>query len=279
MSYYYKYDFVSPAPLYALIREELNSYFSAGSIDDTLFPLWTNRILKKLTKGVLPIRNAFLEVRDKKALLPEDFKYVREVWALEEYSKSYSLPGTTYAQVTASRIDTPDYKCNPCSVCENPQVVQAVYKITSQTVAQFVKTRQLSPGRLIDVPGYPCFSSFSEHVYDIENREMHVSFDTGKLYIVYYGDAEDEYGDSLIPSNPYIEEAIESFIKYKLFEYLYNTASDESFNQSRVKKQEYEQQYLEKFVIAETQMKKETKEQKKIATQRMKNRLNAYKFR
>lgn len=279
MNFYYKYDFVSPEPLYALIREELNSYFSSGAVDDTLFPLWTNKLLKKLTKGVLPIRNTFLEIRNKKAHLPEDFKHVREVWALEEYSKSYSLPGATYAQITASRIDTPDYLCNPCSICDNPQVVQAVYKITSQTVAQFVKTRQLSPGKVIDVPDYPCFSSPSEHVFEVENREMHVSFETGKLYLMYYADAENEYGDSLIPDDVYIEEAIEYFIKFKLREMIHNQASDESFNQTRYNMEKAEQAYLEKKVIAETQMKKETKEQKKIATQRMKNRLNAYKFK
>ena len=30
MSYYYKYDFVSPEPLYATVKEELKSHISEG---------------------------------------------------------------------------------------------------------------------------------------------------------------------------------------------------------------------------------------------------------
>jgi predicted nucleic acid binding AN1-type Zn finger protein len=279
MRYYYKYDFISPQSLYALIKEELNSYFISGAVDDTLFSLWTNRVLKKLTKGTFPIRTAFLEVQDKKAQLPEEFKYPREVWALEDYTKSLPSSGTTYAQVTASRIDTPDYLCNPCSICDNPQVVEAVYKITSQTVATFVKTRQLSPGKVVEVPGFPCIYEPSEHVYEIEDRTLHVSFDTGKLYLVFYAEEVDEYNFSLVPDDVYILEAIEAHIKAKLFRMLLDQASDESFNQLRYKSEKAEQEYLEKFVIAQTWMKKETKEQKQKAVIRQKNRFNAHKFR
>ena len=48
MSYYYKYDFVSPEGSFATIKEEFKSYFDTGAIDDLLFPTYANKCLQKL---------------------------------------------------------------------------------------------------------------------------------------------------------------------------------------------------------------------------------------
>lgn len=276
--FYQKYEFISPESTYALVREELSSYFYSGALDDTLFSLWTSKVLKKLTKGVLPIRTAFVLIEDGKAYLPEDYKYPREVWALENYSKTLPQSGITYAQVTALRIDTPDFKCNPCDTCENREVVQAIYKLTSQVTKEFTKTHMLRPGKVIEAPGFPChYMDSSTDVYEIEDGIIHTNFQSGTLYLVYYAEEYDEYGFQLVPDDVYILEAVEYFIKFKLMEMLFNMASDETFNQSYRKKEDAKQEYLEKFVIAQTWMKKETKEQKRRAIIKQQNRLNKYK--
>jgi len=52
MSYYYKYNFVSPEPIYSIVKEELKSYFDTGAVDDLMFPtylfLTTSLLLEKL---------------------------------------------------------------------------------------------------------------------------------------------------------------------------------------------------------------------------------------
>jgi hypothetical protein len=277
---YYTYEFVSPEPLYALVKEELNAYFLSGALDDTLFPLWTSKVLKKLTKGVLPIRNTFVVVEEGKALLPEECKGIREVWSLEQYEKTIVDPSSTYVKATASRLDSPDVKCNPCTECSDPPLVEAIYKVTSKVFAQFTRTQLLKPGRIMDTP-FPClnFQSQSQDIYDVDGRDLKVNFSSGTLYLVYYSLETDEHNYQLIPDDVYIQEAIESFIKFKLMEMLYNTASDESFNQSRVKKQEYEQTYLDKMVIATTWMKRPTREQRDQDYRRQKSRFNHFKFK
>ena len=47
MSYYYKYDFVSPEPLYATVKEELKSYFDTGAVDDLIISYLSRQMSKK----------------------------------------------------------------------------------------------------------------------------------------------------------------------------------------------------------------------------------------
>ena len=55
MSYYYKYKFTSPQPTYAIVKEELKSYFDTGIVDDLMFPTYLNKCLSKLSRATKPI--------------------------------------------------------------------------------------------------------------------------------------------------------------------------------------------------------------------------------
>jgi hypothetical protein len=281
-SNYYQYDFISPGPIFALVQEELRSYFDAGAVDNALFSLWMGKVLKKLTRGTLPIRHGFVQVEKGKGRLPVDFKYMREVWMLEEYQKIWSDPSATYSYVldTSMRIDNPEVSCDLCAQCENPLLIQAVYKHTQQVFARFQRKHFLRPGH-IQPTAYPCLNDHSSdpHIYELKDGALETSFPEGSLYCTYYAEELDEYAFQLVPDNIYIEEAIEFFLKYKIFEQLFNQASDESFQQSRFKMEKAKAEYEEKFIIAETWMKKETPQMKQDALQRQKQRLHKYKIR
>src|SRR4051812_30732355 len=93
----YQYDFISPEPLYAEIREELGSYFATGVIDDLMFPIYTNKALNKLSRASLPIRNIMLFLDNYTAILPSGFKKVRELWVCTDVaSKSIRTGGSEY---------------------------------------------------------------------------------------------------------------------------------------------------------------------------------------
>src|ERR1700743_3885815 len=81
-TYYYKYDFISPEPLFSIIKEELRSYFEAGAVDDAMFPVWMSSILKKLGKSTNAILETILFQKDFESKLPPDFHGVREAWLL-----------------------------------------------------------------------------------------------------------------------------------------------------------------------------------------------------
>ena len=63
MSYYYKYSFISPEPLYATVKEELKSYFDTGAVDDLMFGTWTDKALRKLGKSSYSIAETTSSMR------------------------------------------------------------------------------------------------------------------------------------------------------------------------------------------------------------------------
>lgn len=282
---YYQYNFVSPEPLYAEIKEELRSYFESGALDDTLFSLWTEKCLKKMGRGMYKIKQTLLSLDEGVATLPPSFKGIRELWLCETLSTAYQHPSATYSYVlnTSTRIDHPDVSCDVCNECRNPPVIQAMYKTTHTVFRQFSRKYLLTPGNPAwnTCADMPCANEIAADTdkYFIEDGKLHVGSETGTLFMVYYDEERDETGYQLIPDNVYIQEYIEHFIKYKLWQMLFNTASDESFNQLRYKTESAKQEYLDKQVIAENFTKKETLQQKAAKIERQRTRLNRYKLR
>ena len=84
MSYYYKYAFVSPEPVYSTVKEELKSYFDTAAVDDLLFPTYLDKALKKLGRTTYVITDEILFVQDFEARLPDNFYAVREAWMTTE---------------------------------------------------------------------------------------------------------------------------------------------------------------------------------------------------
>lgn len=62
----------------------------------------------------------------------------------------------------------------------------------------------------------------------------------------------------MIPDNIAIREFIELYIKYKVFETLSNQTNDETFNQLQQKMINYKGMADEAYIIAETEIKKQT---------------------
>jgi hypothetical protein len=71
MSYFYKYEFVSPESVFATVKEEFKSYFDTGAVDDLLFPTYLDKCLKKLGRATYTITPVILDVCDFEARLPE----------------------------------------------------------------------------------------------------------------------------------------------------------------------------------------------------------------
>ena len=84
MSYYYKYNFISPESVYATVKEELKSYFDTGAVDDLLFPTYLDKCLRKLGRSSYVISEDILDISDFQARLPDNFIAVREAWMCTE---------------------------------------------------------------------------------------------------------------------------------------------------------------------------------------------------
>ena len=282
---YYKYNFVSPEPIVALIREELKSYLDAGSVDDSIWSIYVDKCLRKLGRGVMQIQPYILDISNFKSRLPDNFMYVREAWLCTNVSSSYQAPGAVYEQVdtisTNLSLDDTYSSCGPCDTCLTPDVIKAVYKTTSNPVRYFQQQYLLKPGSIHTLEscynGSPNKSSTSPDTFDIHNNQLITNFQTGTVYLLFYNKQYDEStGYQLIPDNYRIQEYIEAFIKQKVFEQLSNQVVDESYNQIQSKTQYYKQLSDEAYILADVEMKKETIFDKHRKNLKTKNNLSQY---
>lgn len=281
MSYYYKQQFVSPEPLYAKIKEELKSYFNTGSVDDLLFSLWTEDCLKKLGKGSLKLNHTILFLDGYQAKLPPDFHSVREAWVCGPLSsQSVRQQGAKYSSITTKLNDNND-RCNVD--CCYPEAYEIIYKTTLDEIVTTNATYLLRPGNLETRKqcATDClnFESASPDIFDIHGNKFVTNFREGEVYLIYYSTERTDEGYQLIPDGIRTKNYIESYIKYKVFEQLWNQVTDETYNQVTQKFQYYSQKKDEDYVMAETEAKKQTIEQKRNSIIRQYHKLDKYNIR
>lgn len=288
MSYYQKYTFVPATPIFIKVKEELNSYFDTGIVDDTLFPMYVTHCLRKLGRSSYPVNQLVLNVKNYKATLPDDFYATREAWMCTHYASELQFPSATYTQIksTSYKIDTQtqeDVYCRPCDACQYPDVIEAVYKTTNTAFYQWRRQYLLTPGS--HYPSCPndlyCanFKSVAANSYDVRDGKFVTSFEEGDVYLQYYSTGQNEDEDQLVPDTEEIFEYIEFYIKEKMFEQIWNRTTDETFNQSYQKYIFYKQKSDEALIIARTENKKEDIYRQQRAIKRTRNRNNKYRIR
>jgi hypothetical protein len=297
MAYYYKYSFVSPEPIYALVKEELKSYFDSGAVDDLMFPTYLNKCLDKLGKGTYVITDEILEIEEYEARLPDNFEAVREAWlctSLEGYP--YRSANSFYSQAASTdtiqvspvisggtpctNVDCVTPGCNGTECM--PVLIQAVYKTNNEITVGYSKQYLLKPGNISvrNHCSFDCknFGSSAADSFDIRDNKFVTNFKYGKVYLVFYATDYDKIGNQLIPDNFRVKEYVEHYIKYKVFETLSNQVVDETFNQISQKMMYYKSLSDETYIMAETEIKKQTAYQKQNRIKQDLNRLNMYEL-
>ncbi len=296
MSYYYKYKFTSPKPIYAIVKEELKSYFDTGVVDDLMFPTYLKKCLDKLSRATLPISETPLFIVDFEARLPDNFHAAREVWMCAEVpltpyqdaNSFYSQSATCTVQIAPVIVDgsTCDGNCDDPLCPECSIITQAVYKTTTVTNRVFRQLYLLKPGNIsarrscaVDynknwasygqTPGSDRIDSF-----DIRDNKLITNFRNGTVHLIFYAENFDECNNQLIPDNYRIKEYVEAFIKYKVFEILSNQVNDETFKQIQLKLIYYKQLSDEAYIMADIEVKKETINKKVRNIRKDKTRLN-----
>ena len=309
MSYYNKYNFVSPEPIYALVREELSGYFDTGAAEDILFPVYLNKCLEKLGKATHAIVPVILFIEDFTCRLPDNFHAVREAWLCTQSDQStYTSPEAFYTQVETltttplSPLTTngvPDYTCDdPLDPACLSSVIQAVYKTTKE-IPRSAITRKflLKPGNISfskdcayfyneqgdyygnlgsSGPETPASGDFDS--FDLRDNKFVTTFRSGIVELVMYASDYDCLGSQLIPDNYRIREFIELFLKYKIFEMLANQIGNETFNQIQAKKNEYKMLSDEAYTMAEMEIKKQDAYTKQRRIRKLKNKFNKYEL-
>jgi len=294
MSYYYKYNFVSPEPVYALVKEELKSYFDTGAVDDLLFPTYLEKCLKKLGQSSYVIAQQLLHIQDFEVRLPDNFYAVREAWlctsipgypyqtANSFYSQAASETTIQISPVTSNGQPCTNLECTTgCPTCM-PTLVQAVYKTNQQVAVEYHRQYLLKPGNIsvrancsLDCAN---FGSSAADSFDIRDNKFVTNFRHGVVHLVFYSTEYDNVGNQMMPDNYRIREFIEAFIKYKVFETLTNQTNDETFNQLQQKLVYYKQLHDEAFIMANIEIKKQDAYAKQRRIRKDLNRFNMYEL-
>ena len=311
MSYYYKYNFVSPEPVYSIVKEELKSYMDTGAVDDLLFPTYLDKALKKLGRTTYVITDEILFVEDFQARLPDNFYAVREAWMTTEVaSYPYQSANSFYSQASSettiqlSPLTVGGTQCNNggcqdpgCNGTCMPVLIQAVYKTNNSVARGFTHNYLLKPGNIsakqhcdveytnnwdfnnqpIPVNNFTPGSS-SIDSFDIRDNKFVTNFRNGVVHLIFYATEYDEIGNQLIPDNYRIREYVEAFLKFKVFEMLTNQTNDETFNQLQQKLMYHKQLYEEAFIMASIEIKKQTTTEKQRRIKNDLNRFNMYEL-
>ena len=297
MSYYYKYNFVSPEPVFATVKEELKSYFDTGAVDDLLFPTYLDKCLKKLGRTTYKIVPVVLDICDFEARLPDNFYAVREAWLCTEvnlrpaqsansfYSQSNSATTIQVGPtITEQKQACPNADCNnvDCNGQCMPDIIQCVYKTNHEIPRTLNRHYLLKPGNISvrDHCDLNCrnFGSSAPDSFDIRDNKFVTNFRVGTVFLLMYETSYDEEGSQLIPDNYRIREYVEAFIKFKIFEMLSNQTNDETFNQLQQKMVFYKQLSDEAYIMADIEIKKQDVFAKQRRIIKDKNRLNIYEL-
>lgn len=296
MSYYYKYNFVSPEPVYSIVKEEFKSYFDTGAVDDLLFPTYLDKCLRKLGRATYVISEVILNIEDFEARLPDNFYAVREAWlctSVDGYP--YQTANSFYSQaasettiqiapittgVTCTNPDCSDPECNGSSCM--PVLIQAVYKTNNSVAVNYKRQYLLKPGN-ISVKAHctlDCanIGSSAADSFDIRDNKFVTNFRNGNVHLIFYAVEYDNIGNQLIPDNYRIREFVEAFIKYKVFEMLSNQLTDETFQQIQQKLVWYKSLADEAYIMAEIEIKKQTAYDKQRRIKAQLNKFNMYEL-
>jgi hypothetical protein len=308
MSYYYRYNFITPEIIYSTVKEELKSYFDTGAIDDLMFPTYTDKCLRKLGRSSYVISETPLDIEDFEARLPDNFYAVREAWMCSEIPQyPYQTANSFYSQaiseetIQVSPVITNQVPCNgncpPDSCTCMPDVIQAVYKTNHQMTRSYRRSYLLKPGNISAMS--KCDVSYTDawkftatnpdlheftpnsagyDSFDIRGNKFVTNFRNGIVHLIFYANEYDNNGNQLIPDNFRIREYIEAFIKYKVFETLANQINDETFEQIHKKLAYYKQLSEEAFIMADIEVKKQDVYAKQRRIKQDLNRFNMYEL-
>lgn len=276
---YNKYDFISPAEIYARVKEEFRTYFDSGLIDDSLFEIYTEDCLNRMGKGARPIVQTVLFMEDNRSLLPSEFLAVREAWSCHQHGFAYQNPSSTYLQqvkeTCTKMYDSADYRCDPCAGCKSPLVIETIYKHTGSVYFQWERTDQLEPANLNEKD--LCHHGHHRY-YDIQENHLITTFKQGTVNLVYYADSHDADGNLLIPDIFEFKDYLLSYLKFKIMEVLFNVGADESIYVLERKLNRYEQYQAEKQILCESAMKRKTIHQKRDDLLKQKHRFDKYRI-
>ena len=239
-------NFVPSEALISTIQEDLASYDSNNQLDPGRWYTWIQKIVSDLGIACYEYKHALVWIKNYKGSMPCDFQVLDSAFWVKDECCGGTAPaeGPIHYQgksiiwddtTTSCATQTPSCEgCDfrTCSIDEN--------QFTQITVREYIKglpytyyvpilyplavNQRNAKGWCL--PRSICFGSQSNQEITINKGEVFTNFCEGIVLFNYYAYPTDEHGLPMIPENPKVEQAIEHYIKWKVFENLYTNNDD-----------------------------------------------------
>ena len=272
--------------LLAEIQSELKQYDESGLLDYRSLNRWLKNEVKRFGANVMILTEKVVEVKNGKAILPEDFFSLNIAAKCDADSHEFNegcREDLQSSQYWTQRLETTyewdnlsgshkgvDYKCieekiyhNNCAITfryRNPQLLKLTKGIKRDICSNScknIKVRQ-APWEM-----------------NILGETLNFNFKEGYVYLQYYGIPTDEEGDLYIPDVRSLEEYLIAYCKRKTLETLWLNDDDVNL----VNKLSYmKQEERELFGLAMTQTKFEALSKNWDEKIKRKNRIDMNKY-
>ena len=261
-------NFKSPQHIYSQAKRILKSYDAAGIIDEGEFPTYVKEVLDSLGIAVYKEQQAILNIRNGKACLPPNFEVIYNAYKCElDMFTVRDKQLTEHVQSNSFSFErdvTQDFLLNTrdCDIsCMNSgtEVIESInIKTKVYTGADLTYTRiiPLKPSIHIDrdlLLQSDIYIPYEDNYsYSIKDNVFYAPFDTGIVYLTYYGLPIDEDGELEIPDIYQVEQAVKWYI---IYQFLLSCWFDSSVPDIQNKWQKAEIEYKDAFGAAKNYLK------------------------
>lgn len=241
--------YVSCKEIFAKVKRDLSSFTSVGMIDDTEFPGYAMEVLSEFGNSVRIEDEAIVEVKDYKGLLPDNFNSLHAAYRCDK-SGITKVPKKHLQNVIQFENDiTYEILCRSkgCDIestqdktIEKIQVKQYFNEFDIHYNFDNIQLLRVSPNVKSKCES-DCINLFATSDLEISftDSEILTNFETGNIYLKFYGTPIDEDGYPLILDDNNLKKAVEWYIKYMIFLNLWENSSAPDM-QSRWQKAEVE---------------------------------------
>ena len=228
--------------LIAEIKTDFESYDEAGLIDEVSLYRWALIAIKRFGENVTTLQETVIEVKNGTAILPKNF-YSLYV-AYECSKRGVTIPKEEDKGVIQSSLmwkervtRTNEWSsCDPSCVTESEDtIVERVYMGTSEAKFLYNRPVMLSLGKKMN--RNQCHKECRNKIIKdnpneitINNNTLYANFNSGDIYMQYYGIDKDEEGRLVIPDTDKGEVAnyVEYYLKYRFIEKVALNGDDKS---------------------------------------------------
>jgi len=273
-------NYKSAEVLISRVKENLSSYDSAGIIDSGKFYFYIKRELQLLGNYVYIENEQVLTIENNKCLLPTDFIKLYALYELEGAEQKLVRTGIQNDFTYVQHIESEKFIDDNCeSICETEKnVIRVTNSFETTELVKPLPSKLLRYSKRVNTElcheDSPNFKSTSLQEFNIDNNYLYFNFDKGRVLLQYLAFPFDDEGYPMIPDDAKLEQVIEDYIMFKVFEYFY---LNDTTNNALQKMQYLELKYRESHKSALNYVKLPSYQDSVDAAYRsVKNRFNIF---